>query len=282
MHNIDIEKETIQHESVQQVNSKKLPKNINNLINDRIAKSMHSKKMENNPNFQISLNRDVKKLLIQTDTTEKPQNTNLLKIHDGLSNIQNQFSDKPETISGMANQISISQNEMNDANIAILYSLVKNNPNSMALLNKYQHQLYMLEEMPDSQEKKNSINQLIQLLLIYQAGTDPTVNNAVDFGNKLTDLMTDFGLNPNQLFKSQEKLATTLSKQGKINTSLTNINQGISRLDIGERLKDLFTHLRNLKNTHLTRAFNQTFLLAAWIITAFTVFGVLTERKKYK
>ena len=145
----------------------------------------------------------------------------------------------------------------------------------------YQQQLGILNDMSDSSNKETSMRQLSGLIVIYQAGTDSTIHNATDFRKKLTDLMAKEESNPQQqLLQAQEKLATTLSQKGKINTSITNINQGVSRLDIGERLKDLFVQLKYLKNNQLTRAFTQTFLLAAWIITAFTFVGIFTGRKR--
>ncbi|MBZ6003996.1 MFS transporter [Leuconostoc gelidum subsp. aenigmaticum] len=280
-HNVDVEKTIIRHDSIKQVTGKKLPENIATLINDRVTKGIESKEIKSKPDFQNSLKRDVAKLVTQTTTRESPQDNNLRKIHNGLSDLQKQFEDKPETVSRASDQIVSVQKEIETANTDVLYTLVKSNPSAATVLMGYQQQLGILNEMSDSANKETSMRQLSGLIVIYQAGTDSTVHNATDFRKKLTDLMAKEESNPQQqLLQAQEELATTLSQKGKINTSITSINQGVSRLDIGQRLKDLFVQLKYLKNNQLTRAFTQTFLLAAWIITAFTFVGIFTGRKR--
>lgn len=278
-HNINLEKESIRRESIQQVITKKLPDDISFYINKKIVKNINSKTVNNNSND--SLKRNLDKLVMQETTAEIPQDSSLLKIHKGLSELQKQFENDPQTISDLAQQVTYAQREMNRTSASYLYRLVKDNPNALITLSKYQQTLVEITKNPESTEKKTKTRQLLTLIDIYQAGTSSEVHNAVDFEKKLTALMTANGLVSQQkLSQSQEELATALSENGKVNDSLADINLSISKIDIGERLKHLLVQLKDLKNLKLTQAFTKTFLLAAWIMTPLIFIGVLTDRKK--
>lgn len=280
-HNVDMKKNTIKQESIQQINAKKLPENISSLIRKKIISNVQSKEVKNNTDFQSSLKKELNNLVAKTTTIDSPQDENLRKIHNGLSELQKQFDNKPETISGVANQLASSQKELSTENTTILYTLVKSNPSVAEILQNYQQQLVVLSSKPDSKQKEKNMLQLLIIMAIYQAGSDPEVKNEVDFSNKLNNLLEKGESNPQQqLIQGQDRLSTELSQKGKINESLTKVKQGISKIDIEEQLKSLFSQLKNLKNNKLTSAFTQTFLLATWIITAFTCVGIFTERKK--
>lgn len=278
-HNINLEKESIKRESIQQVTAKKLPENISSYIDKKIVKSVNSRTVNSNSND--SLKRNLDKLVMQETTVEIPQDSNLLTIHKGLLKTQKQFKNNPRTISNLANQITYAQKEINRANAGYLYRLVKDNPNATTILLKYQQNLDEIDQMPDSKEREINKRQLSILVDIYQAGTNSEVHNTVDFEKRLTELMTVSGLDSQRkLSQSQEKLTTTLSEKGKVNDSLANINLGISKIDIGERLKSLLIQLKKIKYLKLTQAFTKTFLLAAWIMTPLIFIGVLTDKKK--
>ncbi|MDK1726837.1 MDR family MFS transporter [Dellaglioa algida] len=271
-HNVDTAKNTIERRSIDQITSKKLPNNIDNLIKTRVITILNSNKVS--PNFQYALKKSISEELKSDNTNYQIKNKELSKMHTGLGNLKKQFNGNPNTVSSLTNKISIGQNEITAQYNALLYELVKDNPNAITILNTYEKKLIFLQSQPKSIQNSKSITQLSSLISIYKIGTNPNITTGKAFTKALSSRSAD-----NNITQAQDILSKTLSKDGKINKGLTTLDGGVSKIDVNEQITKLLSQIKNLKNKQLTQAFTKTFMLAAWIIASFSLVGLFTERK---
>ncbi|GAF39846.1 hypothetical protein JCM14202_1723 [Agrilactobacillus composti DSM 18527 = JCM 14202] len=276
-HNVATAKTDIKNMAVVQIAKQQLPDNLSGLIQKRLTTSLNSKQEKADPNFQTSLQHEIRNELKKTETEQSPQNNQLAKIHHGLIELTTQFKDKPNTVSGLADQVQSGQAQANSQTEVVLYELIKQNPNAPSVLAGYRNEYAQVQSQPDSDNKNELITQLKFLIALYQAGTDPQVTNAAAFSKALSSVSA--GSAQHTLAKAQAVLTTTLSEKGEINQKMTKLDSGIAKIDIANRIEQLLIKIKTTKNQQLTKAFSKTFMLAAWIIASLSFVGLLTERK---
>jgi len=82
-----------------------------------------------------------------------------------------------------------------------------------------------------------------------------------------------------KLLDGQIALLTGLKKSDKLLTGLDQIKTGLYNTDLERRVTSYTKFLRNSKDTNLTTAFTDTFLVAAVFILLFVITGMYTDRE---
>jgi len=158
--------------------------------------------------------------------------------------------------------------------------MIKSNPNAASILAAYKAKLVRLNGQRQSSKRDESIQRVRSLIGIYQVGLDPNINSASAFIKELNFESKQKDTAQYKLVQAQTKLLKILSKNGKVNESVAEVNNGVTKIDLDQRMTSVLRRITVLKNQKLTVAFTKVFLLAAWIVTGFSVVGLFTERKR--
>lgn len=281
-HNVAIAKTEIKREALVQVTAQKLPSKLAQLINKGVTSELQTSKnsSDTKTNLQSSLKKDVQVVLNKSKTEQKPHDKKLVKVHNGLTELAGQFENQPNTVSGLAVRVTNGSQALTNQYTEILYDMIKSNPNAASILAAYKAKLVQLNGQRQSSKRDESIQRVRSLIGIYQVGLDPNINSASAFIKELNLESKQKDTAQYKLVQAQTKLLKILSKNGKVHESVVKVNNGVTKIDLDQRMTSVLRRITVLKNQKLTVAFTKVFLLAAWIVTGFSVVGLFTERKR--
>ncbi|OPJ64033.1 MFS transporter [Clostridium oryzae] len=183
------------------------------------------------------LNVGTKELLKQFESNS---NSKIPTLYDGIMSLSKGAQNASK---GTDNYISVVN--------STLYTIISNDPTSPQLLTVYKNKLLKAKTEYSSSNSKNDrakhmneIRMLSNLINIYTAAINPSVNNSSDFEEKLISMGksntsgesvvyagSSLSSGINKLSASTKKLAAQFKKSGTLKTSIEQLANGASKLE---------------------------------------------------
>lgn len=238
-HSVDVAKTNINNNSQQVLIEQKIPDDLQKIVMHDLSSSLHGENSTNNTNFQTKLKKDLTINLKKKSNFGLPIKTNNRLLYDALGKVNQQFSLKSPNT--IADTIADANQQLNQ---------------DQFLVNTKQNQLLQsVVQMTKSVSQSSVVNQKLQGPI-----------NALNQSNL-------------EIEKNRQLLAIQLSSEGKLSQGISKLQKEVAFSDLQSRLQTVAARMKDQKNQQLSKAFNQTFLVAAIIITLLAFSGPFCDKK---
>ncbi|KRL95855.1 MFS transporter [Levilactobacillus hammesii] len=284
-HTTNLAKSSIKRDSNTAITRLAIPKPFSTTIKQDLNQALNS---ETTYDLQAKLKTDLKKDQSQPYANGQPQNSNLKRLYNGTQAIKDAYRYVNKRDQQSLERLISGQKKMRTAMVSsqdtqyqLLFELIKGNVNGVAQLATYENDLKLLSQSSETAANVQKQQLLAMLIAVYRVGLNPTVQTVSQFKAQIERLSPNTQsllVGQQQLLAGQMALLTGLKKSDHLLTGLDQIQTGLSDTDLERRVTSYTQTLRNSKNTHLTTAFTDTFLVAAIFILLFTIAGMYTDR----
>lgn len=285
-HTTNLAKDAIRKDSNNEIARLAIPEPFSTTMKTDLNHALNS---ETDNNLQVTLKADLKKDQNRLYSIVQPQNSNLKKVYNGTQTIKCSYGRANKQYQDSMEQLILGQKKMStaiadtqDTQYQLLFELIKSNSNGAEQLCTYENDLKLLSQQSETPANMKKEQLLTMLIAVYKIGLSPAVQTESQFKSQIELLSPNTKsllVGQQQLLDGQMALLAGLKKSDKLVTGLNQIQTGLYDIDLERRVISYTTFLRNSKNTNLTTAYTDTFLVAAIFILLFATAGMYTDRE---
>ncbi|WP_225417969.1 MFS transporter [Levilactobacillus huananensis] len=285
-HATNLAKDNIRKDSNNEITRLAIPKPFSTTMKTDLNHALNS---ETDNNLQVTLKANLKKDQNRPYSIVQPQNSNLKKLYNGTQTIKDSYGRANKQYKNSMEQLILGQKKMStaiaatqDTQYQLLFELIKGNSNGTKQLFTYENDLKLLSQQSEAPANMKKEQLLTMLIAVYKIGLSPAVQTESQFKSQIELLSPNTKsllVGQQQLLDGQVALLTGLKKSDKLLMGLDQIKTGLYNTDLERRVTSYTKFLRNSKNTHLTTAFTDTFLVAAVFVLLFVITGMYTDRE---
>ncbi|KRK38946.1 MDR-type permease [Levilactobacillus parabrevis ATCC 53295] len=285
-HTTNLAKDAIRKDSNNEIARLAIPEPFSTTMKTDLNHALNS---ETDNNWQVTLKADLKKNQNRRYSIVQPQNSNLKKVYNGTQTIKCSYGRASKQYQDSMEQLILGQKKMStaiadtqDTQYQLLFELIKSNSNGAEQLCTYENDLKLLSQQSETPANMKKEQLLTMLIAVSKIGLSPAVQTESQFKSQIELLSPNTKsllVGQQQLLDGQMALLAGLKKSDKLVTGLNQIQTGLYDIDLERRVISYTTILRNSKNTNLTTAYTDTFLVAAIFILLFATAGMYTDRE---